>query len=87
MIQGEVLAIFPEIPATAQSWFCLSYASVGQHSAASVAMTSAGRRATPEEYAPLRRELETIGYVLEIRTRRTAAMDNARRETLNRQLV
>lgn len=65
-----VLALFPFIEAT-RGGSCLSYEHVGQHGAANyTGCIAATVVAKPSEYAPLKRELETIGYVLEVRTRR-----------------
>ena len=44
------------------------YAHVGQHSACSPQYAKESRPATPEEYADLKAELESIGYNLEITT-------------------
>lgn len=60
---GNVIALFPELPHDLSGRFCTSYAHVGQHGAASythcIAIT---RPATPAEYAPLLKELRAIGY-------------------------
>lgn len=80
---GDVLAIFPEVPHDTQAGHCLSYAQVGQHGCASVFLTSVHTSpAKPEDYADLKAELERIGYTLEVRKVRTAAMDAARREAI-----
>lgn len=66
---GDIVALFPyeiEYPDGA----CESYQHVGQHSAAHYTHCIAiSRPATPAEYAPLKRELERIGYSLVIRKR------------------
>jgi len=59
---GEVIALFPEIPADQQAGHCLSYMHTGQHGAASADLPPYTRSATPEECAPLLEELRTIGY-------------------------
>jgi|694.fasta_scaffold30353_9 hypothetical protein len=65
--KDEVLALFPEIPATVTGHDCMCYAHVGQHGSASPYIHRHGYRlATPEEYAPLKRELEAIGYDLHV---------------------
>ena len=65
-----VIALFPFEPATSQGVYCMSYEHVGQHGAADPAIVNgATRKATPAEYEPLKRELESIGYSLEIRER------------------
>jgi hypothetical protein len=43
-----------------------SYMHIGQHSAASERLLTDLKPATPEEYAPLKAELEAIGYTLDI---------------------
>ncbi len=51
---------------------CESYMHIGQHGAADYShCLRITRPATPAEYAPLKRELEGIGYELEIRKRYT----------------
>jgi hypothetical protein len=65
---GGILALFPEVDDTLGH--CSSYEHVGQHGGADyngcIARTKA---ATPEEYWPLKLELEQIGYRLKIRRR------------------
>lgn len=64
---GQVLALFPQLKEKGAG-MCLSYEHVGQHSGADfVGCMHATTAATPEEYAALKRELERIGYVLEVR--------------------
>ena len=81
--EGEgIIALFPEIPADLSGYLCQSYQHVGQHGAASydklVSVQNAPTvPATPEEYADLKEELESIGYVLEVRRRCTPAMRKA----------
>lgn len=58
-----VIAIFPEIPGTDDPYTCSSFMHVGQHAAADpqvLAWTTAP--ATEEQYADLRRELESPPY-------------------------
>lgn len=75
---GEVIALFPEIPATSTGEFCLSYMRVGQHGAASPWLRPHSRPSTPEEIAPLKKELESIGYEIEERKRVSFQMDKTR---------
>lgn len=57
---GDVIAVFPEIP---ESNGCVSsYVHNGQHGACSRGVVDVTRPATPEEYAPLKRELEAEPY-------------------------
>jgi hypothetical protein len=68
---GSVIALFPYVDEG--NGLCSSYMHVGQHSAASYAhCISRSRPATPEEYGPLKRELESepYGYKLRVRGRR-----------------
>jgi hypothetical protein len=67
---GEVLALFPEIPADSQGNITM-YVHVGQHGAADyqTAMKTT-RPAKLKEYASLLKELQQIGYKLNIRSRR-----------------
>ena len=46
--------------------FRTAYSHVGQHSSAHPAYAKESRPATPEEYAPLKTELESLGYNLEV---------------------
>lgn len=65
-----VLALFPA--EDEGSGHCSSYEHIGQHGGANYqGCIKATRPAQPEEYADLKRELERIGYELEIRTRYT----------------
>lgn len=60
LLNGEVIALFPEIAGDQNLGNCMSYMHVGQHG---VAYANPDRRlATPEEYAPLLAELRRIGY-------------------------
>ena len=69
--RGEVIAIFPDIPATNQDGLCLAYVHMGQHTAASYAhILEATDPAAPEEYASLRRELEGAPYHYRLIVRR-----------------
>lgn len=78
---GEVIALFPEIPADMRG-NVQSYMHTGQHGAASPDLARVTRAATLEEYAPLAAELARIGYVLDIKTRSCPAYAKARREAL-----
>ena len=46
--------------------FRTAYSHIGQHSSAHPAYAKESRPATPEEYAPLKAELESLGYNLEV---------------------
>jgi len=71
----EVIALFPEEPASSNPDECLSYLRVGQHGAADYSyVISQSRPATHQELAPLHNELSLIGYVLHTRHRATLKM-------------
>lgn len=62
---GDVIALFPEIPSDYQGYLCESYMHVGQHGAADTgAVIDQTRPALPEEYRGLLRELGGRGYTL-----------------------
>ena len=76
---GDVIALFPEIPADNTGLCCLSYELCGEHGAASAwHVIRKTKLATPAEYADTKAALEKRGYELVIRKRVTAAMDDAR---------
>ena len=60
---GEVIALFPQIPAGIGGWLCESYMHIGQHGAAGTqTVVTQTRLASRKEYLPLLKELEQIGY-------------------------
>lgn len=59
---NEVIALFPQEPATLDGHLCVSYMHVGQHSAASPSIVRDTKPASIEEYRKLLWELEQIGY-------------------------
>ena len=63
---GEVIALFYEEEFSHPGNFT-SYMHVGQHGQADVTTVWITKLATPEEYADLKEELESIGYNLDIR--------------------
>lgn len=65
---GEIVALFPYEIETKQG-DVLSYMHIGQHSTASLDIIQDTVLAQPSEYADLQKELEGIGYVLDIRKR------------------
>jgi hypothetical protein len=76
---GDVIALFPEIPADRHGHHCASYQAIGQHGAASPDLSHCTRPATPDEIAPLAAELERIGYTIAPVCRVSSAMHQARR--------
>jgi predicted NAD/FAD-binding protein len=79
---GEVIALFPQLLGDRNHWTCESYMHHGQHGSADVALTHVTKLATPEQCAPLERELESIGYVLDVRKRITRHDEAIRRAAL-----
>ena len=65
---GEIIALFPEIPHDVNGVYSESYQHIGQHGAADPqgVVSIYTNPAIPEEYADLKRELEQIGYVLRV---------------------
>lgn len=72
---GEVTAVFPTIPADNSGRLMTCYAHIGQHSACHPAWLRDTRPAKPEEYADLKRELESApyGYRLKVCRRQNEA--------------
>lgn len=61
--KGEVTAVFPAEPAFVMSYEMTCYAHYGQHGSCSDEWyADKTRPATPDEYAPLLRELVSVGY-------------------------
>ena len=67
----SVLAVFPTEPGTNSPYTCSCYRHVGQHGWCDERSASDLKPAKPSEYADLKRELERIGYRLEVRSRFT----------------
>jgi hypothetical protein len=65
---NQVTAVFPYVTETMTDVAC--YAHVGQHSSCSWNYASMSTPATEAEYAPLKKELESIGYEVNIIKRR-----------------
>lgn len=64
---SEVLALFPELPASPDPETCLSYQHAGQHGAADYTYVIAiTKPANLQQISELGRELADVGYVLKI---------------------
>lgn len=61
---GEVIAIFPDIKEGDNE--VLSYMHIGQHSACSVGLMDELDKANENEYFSLKKELENIGYSINV---------------------
>lgn len=64
---GEVIAMFYELLNYRDKSVCESYMHVCQHGGCTLYLVNKTQIATPEEYADLKEELESIGYNLDIR--------------------
>jgi hypothetical protein len=61
----NIIALFPEIPADINGWFCEAYEHVGQHGGADYQnVIAATKPVEPEDAADLADELTRIGYKL-----------------------
>ena len=79
---GDLIALFPALPADYQGLFVDSYMHVGQHAAADYhGVVLATTPASQEEAADLIRELERIGYRLKPIKRASRKQHEARRAT------
>lgn len=81
---NEVIALFPEIPHDRHGDLCESYMHVGQHSGAYPGPIEGTRPSAPDETVALHRELESIGYRLEVRKRITPTMHTHRLKAARR---
>jgi hypothetical protein len=82
---GEVLAVFPELPATLAQAHCTGYAQLGQH--CEVSLDYVRQQTTPatrSQYRSLARELRQRGYRLAIRRRLSPPMHRARQAAITR---
>lgn len=76
---GDILALFPEVPADIVGGLCSSYEHCGQHGGADYFhCITKTKPALPSEYEVLKVELETIGYCLNIVIRSTSQDHNNR---------
>lgn len=82
---GNIIALFPEDPGDQSPYNCSSYMAIGQHGAADPhGVIEATQPARPDDYADLKEELESIGYVLDVKQKYTSAMFAKRKEELKR---
>ena len=78
---GEVIALFPQEPATRDGWECLSYMHDGQHGSASPTIVHGTKKVVWHEFVELLRELQNIGYNdLKLRNKFTQEDYKVRRE-------
>ena len=80
---GEVIALFPELPHDVNGIYCVSYERIGQHGAADAqSCVSRTTPATPQESAELAQELKRIGYDLKPISRIPSNAYQARKSAL-----
>jgi putative ribosome biogenesis GTPase RsgA len=80
---GDITALFPEVPSDFFKPYCQSYEHVGQHGSADPYLViNNTTSATQEEYKDLKEELEKIGYKLQVCKRHTWQMRKVLREAL-----
>lgn len=63
-LDDDLFAYFPEMKDHGE--YKTAYSHIGQHSACSPEYAKESRNATPEEYADLKEELESIGYIVDV---------------------
>lgn len=76
---GDVIALFPEVPATRDGYTCQSYEHVGQHGSANLAAVIKATKPAVD-YADIAAELVRIGYVTKV-VRRANRAQHAKRLT------
>ncbi len=79
---GDVIALFPEIPASRDGTLCESYMHVGQHSGADcggVVHGSYPARTSEDDVYALYKELQRSGYDLVVKQKESAQMRAVRR--------
>lgn len=59
---GEIIALFPDMPGTMDPWTCSCYMHLGQHGTAGPGIIKDTVPASPGEYGELFDELVYIGY-------------------------
>lgn len=86
---GDIIALFPEIPANDDAGCCSSYIAIGQHGAATIlgpgSIIRFTRPARPNEYTGLRQELAGIGYRLHVKEHITTRDHDKRQKEIQNQ--
>lgn len=73
---GIVFAYFPDNTYNAKDRTNFSYAHIGQHSACHPDYAKECSKATPEQYKDLKKELESIGYNLDVLNENEQALED-----------
>jgi hypothetical protein len=82
---GDVIALFPEVPADIHGRYCQSYMQIGQHGGADYnGVIRHTVPVGPRQYAELAEELRRIGYNLRPIRRTSRRHHDKRRETARR---
>ena len=81
LFRGEVTAVFPYIVESPHNVMC--YVHLGQHSVCNWNFNAVSKPATPEQYADLYKELESIGYKLKVIKRRNVLFFLGLRSTMS----
>jgi len=74
---GEIIALFPELPGDNSVLNCLNYMAIGQHGSGTASLADT-KPALPEEYQSVFNELYQIGYRMKVISRFTYRMDQNR---------
>jgi hypothetical protein len=80
--KGDVTVVFPTLPADYQGYKMTCFAHIGQHSACDFGWYHKTRAAKPDEYAALKRELESKPY--EYRLKVCSRISAAHRDELRK---
>jgi hypothetical protein len=84
---GDIIALFPEIPADLHGRYCEAYEHVGQHGGADYwGVIQATVPTQAKDFADLAAELDGIGYRLRVR-RRASSHTHENRRRAARQIV
>ena len=65
----DLFAFFPQLKFSSNGYridLKTSYSHIGQHSSCAIEYVNQSRPATETEYADLKKELESIGYILKV---------------------
>ena len=81
--EGDIIALFPEIPGSMNPIECLCYQHIGQHGSANTLLIYDTKPATAEEFQSLYNEISNIGYDLQICKRISRKMDLTRIKELS----
>ena len=78
---GDIIALFPELPADLAGFYCDSYMHVGQHGGADYhGVVQHTKPCSPDDAADIAAELRTIGYRLRPVKRASRVHHEARRQ-------